>query len=446
VLKLNIFKQLYLRPLFFKLLLGLAALYAFGYAFFPVFRVAQVLSFVMLLLTISEIAELFRFKDGIFAKRVLSDKFSNGDDNPIRIYLENRFFRKAKLEIVDEIPHQFQRRDISFAIDVKARAEGQLEYDLHPTKRGVYQFGAIRVFMLSRWGLCARRYSFDADHNVAVYPSIIQMRKYELLALSDRLVMPGLKKVRRVGQNREFEQINNYVWGDDYRRINWKATARRAELMVNQYQDERSQQVYTLIDKGRSMQMPFNGLSLLDYSINAALALSNVAIRKYDKAGLITFQEKPETIVKASARNTQLARILEHLYAQKTQFKESSLASLYIAIKRQVNQRSLMLLFTNFETVHAMERQLKYLRLINRSHLLVVVLFRNTELEDGLKDEAEDLEAVYQKGIAENLVYEKQLIAQKLRANGIYTLLTEPQELTPNSINAYLELRHKGIS
>lgn len=439
-------KQLYLRPAFFQALIAVIVLYAFGYAFFPVFRLAQFATVLLVLVLAYEIGEVFSLKDGVFARRVLGNKLSNGDDNPILIYLENRHQRKVKLEVIDEIPHQFQRRDILFDLSLDARTESQLEYSLHPTKRGVYQFGAVRVFALSRFGFCAKRYSFDAEQEVAVYPSIIQMRKYELLALSNKLLMPGLKKVRRVGQNREFEQINNYVWGDDYRRINWKATARRNELMVNHYQDERSQQVYAVIDKGRTMQMPFNGLSLLDYSVNAALALTNVALKKYDKAGLLTFQDKPNTLLKASSRNTQLSRILERLYAEKTEFKESDFGRLYIAIKRRINQRSLLLLFTNFETVHAMERQLKYLKLINRSHLLVVVLFKNTELEAAHKNEAVALEAIYQKGITENLLYEKQLIAQKLRANGIYTLLTEPENLTPNSINAYLELKQKGIS
>ena len=165
-----------------------------------------------------------------------------------------------------------------------------ISYFLRPVKRGEYSFGAVNVFASSPIGLVSRRYQFSQNKMVPVYPSYIQMRKYELLAISNRLTDTGIKKIRRVGQHTEFERIREYVPGDDYRTINWKASARKSHLMVNNYQDERSQQVYALIDKGRAMQMPFNGMSLLDYAINASLVISNIAIKKSDKAVLITFQ------------------------------------------------------------------------------------------------------------------------------------------------------------
>ncbi len=437
---------LYLRPRFFIAGVALVLLFALAYVFTFVYTLGLFFTAALIGLLLLEWIELYLTKGSIFATRSMGERLSNGDDNKIKIYVENRYARKLQLEVVDEIPHQFQKRDVSFTLHVEARREQLLEYTLRPRERGVYAFGKTHVFAIGRFGLSSRRFSFEGEKEVAVYPSFLQMRKYEFLALHNRLTMPGLKRLRKIGQNREFEQVNTYVWGDDYRRINWKATARKAELMINQYQDERSQQVFALIDKGRNMQMPFGGLSLLDYSINAALALSNVALKKYDRAGLITFQERPELMLKASNRSTQLTKIMERLYAEKTDFKESDLARLYLAVKRTINQRSLLLLFTNFETKHALDRQLPYLRLLNRSHLLVVVFFRNTELERIHQTVAKDTEQVYQKGIAENLLYEKNLIAQTLRANGIYTILTPPQMLTPNSINAYLELKHKGIS
>jgi uncharacterized protein (DUF58 family) len=439
-------RSLFLQPRFFIALVALVLLFLLSYIFPVIQFAAVVISLLFVLLLVAEWSDLYGVQKGVFARRSMGDRLSNGDANEIRVYLENRYKRQVAFEVIDEIPHQFQRRDVLFHASLAPGEEQHIAYNLSPVNRGVYDFGKTHVYALGRFGFSSRRYSFEGAKQVPVYPSFLQMRKYELLALSNRLVMPGLKRVRRVGQNREFEQINNYVWGDDYRRINWKATARKAELMVNHYQDERSQQVFAVIDKGRNMQMPFDGLSLLDYAINASLALCNVALKKYDKAGLITFQEKPNTILKASSRTGQLVRIMEQLYAEQTDFKESDFGRLYLGISRQLNQRSLLLLFTNFETKHALDRQMKYLRLLNRRHLLVVVLFKNTELEAAQGEVAEDIEAVYQKGITEQLLFEKNLIAETLRANGIYTLLTAPQDLTPNSINAYLELKHRGIS
>src|SRR6202012_24056 len=176
------------------------------------------------------------------------------------------------------------------------------------------------------------RYTFAQAENLPVYPSFLQMRKYELMAISDNLVELGIKKIRRLGHSMEFEQVKNYVPGDDYRTINWKATARQGNLMVNNYTDEKSQHVYCIIDKSRVMKMPFEGMTLLDYAINASLVLSNVALLKEDRAGLITVAEKIGAVVPADRRNTQINKILEVLYKEKTRYLETNMEALYSTI------------------------------------------------------------------------------------------------------------------
>ncbi|MEJ2617906.1 MAG: DUF58 domain-containing protein [Ignavibacteriaceae bacterium] len=156
-----------------------------------------------------------------------------------------------------------------------------ISYNLKPVKRGEYNFGSINLFVSSPLKLVLRKFRFSGDKIIPVYPSYIQMRKYELFAISNRLSDVGIKRIRRIGHSTEFEQIKEYVIGDDYRTVNWKATARKNELMVNNYQDEKSQQVYNVIDMGRTMKMPFNGMSLLDYAINTSLVISNIALHKY---------------------------------------------------------------------------------------------------------------------------------------------------------------------
>ena len=271
------------------------------------------------------------------------------------------------------------------------------------------------------------------------------MRKFELLAISNNLTMQGVKKIRRLGHNMEFEQIKEYVPGDDFRTINWKATARKAQLMVNNYQDEKSQQVYSLVDKGRVMQMPFEGMSLLDYAINATLAISNIAMRKGDKAGLITFQHKLGTVLPASKRNKQMELILETLYNQKTAYKETDFSRLFVNIQKRINQRSLLLLYTNFESMAALDRQLPFLKSLGKRHVLVVIFFRNTELKALLESEPKSLKDIYHKTIAEKFDFEKRLIVKELRKNGIYSVLTTPQNLTVDTINKYLELKARGL-
>ena len=202
----------------------------------------------------------------------------------------------------------------------------------------------------------------------------MQLKKFDLMAMAYRNEY-GIKKIRRIGQTMEFEQIKNYVLGDDIRNINWKATAKKNQLMINQYQDEKSQPIYSIIDKGRVMKMPFNGLSLLDYAINYTLVMSNITIKKHDKAGMFCFSKKIENRVVAERRSNQMNLILETLYNVKTDFKESDFSKLYSDLKHNIKQRSLLFLYTNFETLDGLDRQLAYLQGIAKNHVLVVILF-----------------------------------------------------------------------
>jgi len=280
---------------------------------------------------------------------------------------------------------------------------------------------------------------------VPTYPSFMQLRKYNLVAISNNLHQYGIKKIRRIGHTMEFEQIKDYVLGDDLRTINWKATAKKSQLMVNQFQDEKSQPVYSVIDKGRVMKMPFDGLMLLDYAINAALVISNVALKKHDKAGIIAFSKKLENIVVAEKRTSQMNLILEALYNVETDFHESDFGRLYADIKRNITQRGLMLLYTNFETLDGLHRQIPYLKGIAKNHLLVVIFFKNTELERIINNPAETVQQAYDKVIAEKFAFEKRLIVNELQKYGIQSILTTPENLTIDTINKYLEIKARGL-
>lgn len=384
---------------------------------------------------------LFSKTNGFFAHRSHDERFSNGDENAIKIDLENKYSLKIHAEVIDEIPFQFQRRDVLFRTNIEAHKRAYINYSLRPVKRGSYEFGSLNIFVSTLIGLVSRRYKFAQETEVRVYPSYLQMRKYQLLAISNRLTEVGIKKVRRIGHSMEFEQVKEYVPGDDYRTLNWKATARKGQFMVNNYTEEKSQQVYCVIDKGRVMKMPFNGMSLLDYAINASLVLSNVALLKKDKAGLVTFSEQPGAFLAASSQAVQMQSILEVLYNQKTRYLESDFEQLYATLRRKINQRSLVVLFTNFESLTGMRRHLPYLKKISSHHLLLVVFFQNTELKALVDAPATTVEEVYTKTIAEKFAFEKRLIVNELKQYGILTILTPPQDLTVNTINQYLEIK-----
>ena len=424
--------------------LGISALLFLLSFFFGWLGVIPELFFWLLIaLFLIDLILLYRTSKGVFAKRHAPERLSNGDENELGIYVENNYPFNIGVGIIDEIPFQFQKRNVWFKTTLSPNQHKLINYLLRPTKRGEYEFGDIRAYVTSPLRLARRRYTFSQAENLPVYPSFLQMRKYELMAISNRLSEIGIKKIRRLGHSMEFEQVKNYVAGDDYRTINWKATARRGDLMTNIYTDEKSQHVYCVIDKSRAMRMPFEGLSLLDYAINASLVLSNVALIKEDKAGLITIAEKLGAVVVADRRPVQLNRVLEVLYKEKTRYLETNMELLYSTIRKVIKQRSLVVFFTNFESISAMERQLPFLKRINRFHLLLIVFFENTELEKLSNKQVDNIEDIYIKTIAEKFSHDKKLIVKELAKHGIQSILSKPEDLTVNTINRYLELKAK---
>ncbi len=441
----SFYQQLYLRKRFFVYWTILILLFCFAFAFPFMMIIAQLSLMVLLGTSFLDFFILFLSKAKIKAQRKLLTQLSLGDENTIRILLENQYRMPVSLRVIDELPFQLQIRDFEVKLSLKPLEKKEIHYTIKPEERGLFEFNAINIYVSSIMGLVERRITVEAHEEVKVYPSVFQMRKYELQVFSKTAIFQGIKKVRRIGNNNEFEQIKNYVQGDDLRSINWKATSRRNELMVNQYQEERSQQVYCLIDKSRSMQMPFENLTLLDYAINSTLVLSNIILKKGDKAGVITFSDKIGAQLTAESKTGHLRKIMDVLYNQKTQFMESNYEKLYFSTKSTIKGRSMVLLFTNFESMYALERNISLLRKINLNHLLVVVFFENTELEKTTQLEAKNVKDVYYKTIAQKFALEKKLVVQELHKYGIQSILTKPRDLSVNTINKYLEIKSRGM-
>ncbi len=442
---LNFFRQLYITNFFFYLLISIIVLFCCAFIFPALYTATWYILLILLAFFCLDILILFSSKNGVNAERITPEKLSNGDENPIIISIKNFYTFTITVKVIDEIPFQFQVRNFELRRKIKNASQDEFQYKLRPIERGEYFFGNLNIYVCSPLRLISKRYKFNKDQMVPTYPSYIQLRKYDLIAFSNNLFQYGVKKIRRIGHTMEFEQIKEYVPGDDIRTLNWKSTAKKNSLMVNQFQDEKSQNVYMVIDKGRVMKMPFNGLSLLDYAINATLVLSNVILKKQDKAGMFSFSKKIENRVVAEKKSSQMQKILESLYNIKTNFYESDYSRLYVDIKKNINQRSLIVLYTNFETMDSLHRQLTYLKGIAKSHLLVVVFFQNTELNEITNRKATTIQEVYDKVIAEKFIFEKKLIVNELKKYGIHSVLTQPESLTLDTINKYLEIKARGI-
>jgi uncharacterized protein (DUF58 family) len=193
------------------------------------------------------------------------------------------------------------------------------------------------------------------------------------------------------------------------------------------------------------MLMPFNGLSLLDYAINSSLAISNIALKKQDQVGLLCFSDKIGAVLKADRRQGQLQSILELLYKQKERNLEADFENLYLSIRNLIKTRSLLILYTNFESTYALERVKPILKKLNALHLLLIVFFENTDFDKILRSEGDGLDWSYRQILIEQAMNEKQAMVNELNTLGIQTIISKPEDLSIHTINKYLEIKSRGL-
>ncbi len=441
----SFWKGWFLTPRAYIILFGLsvpAVLSVWVNVLYPVTLAALVLFTIAILIDTTWLWSKGRM---VHARRRLEERLNNGEPNIVRIRLKSLYPSTITASVVDELPIQFQERDFHLHVRLDGGQERDVSYSVRPVERGVYSFGAVNVFVKGPLGLVERRFRWDADHECKVYPSVTVMRKAELHAFSNRLVKHGQRRLRRLGHTMDFEKIKNYVSGDDVRSLNWKATARSGNLMVNQYQDERSQDVVAVLDTGRIMRAPFDGMTSLDYAINAALAFSNVVIKKHDRAGLITYGAHGSSMVTPGSKPEQIVQINETLYALQTDFEETNDEHLVLRIRTSLRHRSLVMLFTNIDSMSALHRRLPYFQLIATRHVLVVVIFENVEVRALAASRAATIEDVYKRTVARDFLQQKRDIAMELRHRGIHCVLAAPTQLSIASIDRYLELKTRGL-
>lgn len=441
----NILKHTYLtRRFFLGMLLGAFA-FVMAYVFPLLFPVVTILVVCWLGFVFWEVFLLYHSRGGMEAVRVVADKLSNGEENSVVLTLRNRYPLRVKVRVIDEIPVEFQKRDVCFWGELARGEQREISYTLHPVRRGVYVFGKIQVFVSCRCAFIERRYSFDADREVAVYPSFMMMRRTELAVLGNVQTSPDAVRVRVMGGLAAFEQIKPYVAGDDPRAVNWKATAKMNRLMVNTYREERAQQVYCVLDTGRTMYSPFDGMTMLDHSVNAILSLSNVILKKEDRVGLITFSNDCQECLRADNRPGQLQRMSEILYRLEPHYLETDFDRLYALSLRHVPTRGLFILFSNFDTVSGLQRHLAALRSLAKRQLLLVVLFENSELIRILEQPVTSVRDAYFETVATGFTLEKRQMVHELSRLGIHVVLSRPEALTLSAINAYLGLKRQKL-
>jgi uncharacterized protein (DUF58 family) len=376
--------------------------------------------------------------------RELDDKLSLGADNPVHITIRNRSAATVSLQIKDDPPTDFTTPTRLHHVRLQPWEQATVSYHTRPPRRGRYSFGDLHVRGRSLLGLSYWQRSFPAPQEVAVYPNLLEISRYQYLARADRLRQAGFRVVHRLGEGTEFESLRDYTPDDEFRSIDWKATARRHKPTSRQYEIERSQTVIIMIDAGRMMTAQIGDLSRLDYAINAALMLAYVASEKDDSVGLITFAEDVKKFVPPRKGKGQVGRITEALYDLQPALVEPDYAAAFGMLYGRARKRALVVCFTDLVDVDASRRLLAHLASLAPHHLPLLITLRDSTLENAAQQKPDDDFHAYQKAMAAEVLADREVALGVLRQRGVLVLDAPPEKLTVSAVNEYLRLKARG--
>ncbi len=378
-------------------------------------------------------------------ERQHESKLSLGVQNPVTLSVRNRFRRGTSFEVRDEAPEAFQIETRLMSGSVQPLGTWTGVYHLQPLRRGDYTFGNITLRWKGPLGLVFRQGMVQAAGPVKVYPNLLDVRMYDLLLRKNRLQELGLRTTRMFGEGTEFERLREYLPDDEYRRINWKATARRHRPVTVQYQTERSQTVIAVLDTGRMMQSPVANIAKLDYAVNAVLFLGYVAAGKGDRVGVMSFADDVSHYLAPRQGRGQFYRMLEVLYAVDAQQVEPNYrkALTYLAVKQR--RRALVVIFTDLSSGASLDSLVAQVSLLARSSLPLVVTISDPDVHAAANQEPVDSLSVYQRASAAQMLDERRIVLDTLRKRGVLTLDVPANQLSLAVINRYLELKGRTM-
>ncbi len=424
-------------------LMSLALLTPQGEDYWPALAVLDLLVLTVGLIDLTSLLGKRPFQ----AKRDLVETASIGEPHRVELTIENRGNRRRLVRARDDVPAEFEADPPEFLVTLPSRGFATVEYRMTPHHRGSYEMERVDLLEQSRWRLWQRSRRIPCRTVVRVYPDVRQISRYTLLARRDKLSVIGLRNSRRVGLDNEFERLRDYAEGDEPRRIDWRATARRQKLTVRDYQISQSQRVVFLIDSGRMMAGDLgDGLTPLDHALNAMLMLAHIAMIRGDQVGLMVYADRILTYVPPSAGSRRIDRLVHAVHDVFPKLVESRHDRAFVDLENRCRKRSLLVHMTNvFDEVNA-RQLLDHLGHLAGRHLPLGVFLRDRDLfklADAGLDEPQS--SPYVPAAAAAMLNWRERVIASLRRKNVLILDILPEELTAPLINTYLDIKARHL-
>ncbi|MCX7746630.1 MAG: DUF58 domain-containing protein [Clostridia bacterium] len=373
--------------------------------------------------------------------RVCDEKFSLGIENHILIKVRNRSAYKVLFLVRDDIPPYLKLCRNFSIISARPFAESEGGYSIIPEKRGEFKFGNIYLKCSGVLKLCSKTLEYDQRRSYKVYPNLRDLRKYSIAAISKSHFLYGTKKAKGYGIGSEFESLREYNDGDDYRKINWMATARAGKFIVNNYEPEKNQQIFIMLDSSRVMNSEINYIKKLDYSINASFLLAEIATKKGDNTGLIVFDNEVRRFIKPGKGSSHFNLIAENLYNVEENLVTADYKGALMYLNKNQMRRSLLCIFTELFNVEEASLLVSSLKSVAKNHVPLIITIKDMRLYEIMKDDIKNTNDVFVKAAAMKLIQERERIQKLFFDSGIACLDVPPDKLSIELVNKYLNMK-----
>jgi len=375
--------------------------------------------------------------------REMEVKLSLNADHIVAITVLNHSDKRLYVEVRDDIPEHFEFETINEEGFVSGHYQRTFSYRLKPLKRGEFIFPAINYRYKGVLGFITRQGKDATPATYKVYPNMKDISKYSLSALSKNIFLSGIKKIRTATTGGEFDSLRAYNEGDSEKTVNWKATARKNELIVNTYVPERNQYIYVLLDASRVMNSVYNNIKMIDYGINASFLLADHCIRGGDNIGLIAFDSEVRRVVKPGKGAAQFSLLAEELYNVEENENSANYDEAFSKLSAMQKRRSLVFIFTELFNAEETERFAKAVKNRLKGHLVYSITMKDPRIDCMAKGEGTD--DVYLKSSSLKFMEDRKAIAKTLSGYGIHNIDVEPDKLSLAAVAEYLNVKRQGI-
>lgn len=383
-------------------------------------------------------------ESSIDIKRCSEENLSIYEKEAICFQVYNKNNYKIYIEIKDEMPDfHFQTENKIMSGVVMPHEKKLFKYFVIPKKRGAFTFQNVHVKCEGKLKLCMKMFKVNLQREYKIYPNLKNLRKYKLSICNNRLLKQGQKNLKIMGKGTSFESLREYVTGDEYRKINWKATARLNKPIVNRYEPEKNQHVHILIDTGRPMSYTVRGYRKLDMVVNTAIVLSDVVSENGDQSALLLFNTKVDSVIMPGKGIAHRSKILETLYHVDYTNETSNYDDAFYYLKKKERHRSIMFIFTDFDTVEEAENMIKVLPIISKNNVVIIMLIRNESIEKISAQDIKSQEDLFNKGVALELLSERGKIISLLNRKGIFCAECTGEDLEYEVVNKYIQVKNQ---